>query len=91
MAFRNNGPSLELVSCELLTIWESLVYGITSVMSNKENGILSTPAVWLMVFLIPLAIPRFSAGTDPITELEFAGANSASPKPNSRRLINNVL
>ena len=69
MAFRNSGPSLELISCELFTIWESLVYGITSVISSKENGMLRTPAVWLMVLTIPLATPRFSGGTEPITEL----------------------
>ncbi len=42
MAFRNMGNSLELISCELLTIWESLSYGITSVISSKENGTLRT-------------------------------------------------
>ena len=58
MAFRNIGTSLELISWELLTIGESLVHGITNVMSSKENGTLSTPAVWLTVVLIPLVTPR---------------------------------
>ena len=88
MAFMNIGSSLELTSCELPTILESLAYGITNVISSKENGTLSTLAVWLMVILIPFAIPRFSAGTEPITELTLGGANSAVPKPNNTRLIN---
>ena len=61
---------------------------MTNVINNKENGTLITPAVWLMVILIPLAIPRFSAGTEPITELMLGEANSAIPQPNSSRLIN---
>src|SRR5271157_5293260 len=88
MAFRNIGISLELISWELLTIWESLSYGITSVMSSKENGTLRTPPVWLRVILIPFATPRFSAGTEPITELMLGEANKAIPQPNSKRLTN---
>ena len=88
MAFMNIGISLELTSCELPTILESRSYGITSVISNKENGTLRTPAVWLMVILIPFAIPRFSAGTEPIIELTLGEANNAIPKPNNSRLIN---
>ena len=87
MAFKNIGISLEFTSWELLTIWESLSYGITNVMSNRENGTLRTFAVWLRVILIPFATPRFSAGTEPITELTLGGANSAVPKPNSNKLI----
>ena len=37
---------------------------------------------------MPLATPRFSAGTEPITELVLGETNSALPKPNSTRLIN---
>src|SRR5271157_2475401 len=88
MAFRNIGSSLELISWELLTIWESLLYGITNVMSSKENGTLITFPVWTSVALIPLATPRFSAGTEPIIELTLGEANKALPKPNSSRLIN---
>ena len=57
-------------------------------MSSKENGTLRTLPVWLRVILIPLATPRFSAGTEPITELVLGEANSALPKPNNSRLIN---
>jgi hypothetical protein len=79
---------LALVSCELLAIWESLSYGITSVISSKENGTLSTFAVWLSVILMPLATPRFSGGTAPITELTLGEANKAVPNPNKNKLIN---
>ena len=64
---------------------------MTNVINNKENGTLITPAVWLMVILIPLAIPRFSAGTEPMIELMLGEANSAIPQPNSSRLINTAL
>ena len=37
---------------------------------------------------MPLATPRFSAGTEPITELVLGEMNRALPKPNSSRLIN---
>ncbi len=57
-------------------------------MRSRDNGILRTFPVWLRVILIPLATPRLSAGTEPITELEFGEANSALPKPNKTRLIN---
>jgi len=82
MAFRNIGTSLELISWELLTIRESLSYGITNVISSKENGTLRTFPVAVRVILIPLATPRFSAGTEPIIELELGETNSAIPKPN---------
>lgn len=61
---------------------------MTSDISSKEKGMLSTIPVWLSVILIPLATPRFSAGTELMTELEFGDANSDLPRPNSTRLIN---
>ena len=79
-----------LISWDPLTIWEILLYGITSVISNKENGMLRTPAVWVMVLTIPLDTPRFSGGTEPIIELVMAGANNASPIPNSSKLTKTV-
>jgi hypothetical protein len=82
---------LALLSCELPIICESLLYGITSVISNKENGTLSTPPVEFRVILIPLATPRFSAGTEPITELTLGEENSAIPRPNSSRLTNTAV
>jgi len=91
MACRKTGISLALLSCVLLTITESLLYGITSVISNKEKGTLSTPPVIFNVILMPLATPRLSAGTDPMIELVFGGINNALPKPNSIRLINTAL
>ena len=57
-ALKNIGTSLELISWELLTIWEILLYGIINVISNRENGTLMTPAVWLTVMLIPFAMAR---------------------------------
>jgi hypothetical protein len=88
MAFKNKGKSPELLSCELLTIRESLSYGITSVISSKEKGTLRTFPVWSRVILIPFATPRFSAGTEPMIELVLGGINKALPAPNSSRLIN---
>jgi hypothetical protein len=67
------------------------LYGITNVISSSEKGTLRTPAVWLMVFLIPLATPRFSAGTEPMIALVLAGANNAKPKPNKTKLVNTVV
>jgi 4Fe-4S dicluster domain len=55
---KNIGTSLELISWELLTIWEILLYGIINVISNRENGTPMTPAVWLTVMLIPFAMAR---------------------------------
>ena len=75
----------------LLTIKESLSYGITRVISSKEKGTLSTPPVILSVILMPLATPRFSAGTEPIIELVLGDMNSARPKPNKIRLNNTAL
>jgi len=86
IALRNIGTWLDPTSWELLTICESLLYGITNVINSNENGTLRTPEVWLIVFLIPLAIPRFSSGTEPITELVFGEANNAIPMPNKNRL-----
>ena len=36
-------------------------------------------------------MPRFSAGTEPITELVLGEANSAMPNPNSNILTNTML
>jgi hypothetical protein len=41
-----------------------------------------------VVILIPFATPRFSVGTEPITELTFGGENKAIPNPNRSRLTN---
>jgi hypothetical protein len=41
--------------------------------------------------LIPFATPRFSAGTEPITELMLGEANRARPNPNKNRLINTAV
>ena len=41
--------------------------------------------------LIPFAMPRFSAGTEPIMELVMGETNNAIPKPKSSRLINTTL
>ena len=87
MAFRNTGISLALASWELPTICESLLYGMTNVISSKENGTLRTPPVVLKVILMPLATPRFSDGTDPITEVILGGPNNELPNPNNTRLI----
>ena len=81
------GTSLEPTSCELLTITESLSYGITSDISSKDNGTLKTLAVWFNVSLIPFATPRFSGGTEPMIELTFGAANNAVPKPINNKLI----
>jgi hypothetical protein len=64
------------------------LYGITNVINNNENGTLSTPPVELRVILIPFATPRFSGGTEPITELILGGPYNAIPIPNKSRLIN---
>ena len=64
---------------------------MTNVINSKENGTLKTLAVELRVILIPLAIPRFSAGTEPITELVLGEAKSATPTPSRSRLINTAL
>ena len=88
IALRNMSLSAKLISCLLPTIWDNLSYGITSVISSNENGTLMTFPVWLIVILIPLAIPRFSAETDPITALEFGEKNKAMPKPKRTKLIN---
>ena len=91
MALRNMGISLALLSWVLPTICESLAYGMTNVISNNENGTLRTPPVVLNVIRIPLATPRFSAGTEPITELILGGPNIALPRPNKTRLIKTAL
>ena len=60
-------------------------------MSSRDNGTLRTLPVILRVILTPLATPRFSAGTELITELVLGEANSDLPKPNNIRLINTAL
>jgi hypothetical protein len=72
----------------LFTIWDSFAYGITNDISSKENGTLNTPPVELRAILIPFATPRFSGGTEPITELMFGGPYRAIPTPSKSRLIN---
>ena len=91
MAAMNCGSSVELISWVLPTIWESLAYGITSVINNKENGTLSTLPVWLRVMLMPLAMPLLSGGTEPMMELTLGEANSDIPMPNNIRLTSMAL
>lgn len=65
----------------LPTMLMSSLYGRSIVMTAKTRGILATMLVLIMVARTPEEIPRFEAGTEPMTELALGLRKSPMPKP----------
>lgn len=77
----------------LLTVWPPMTkfalptmlmsssYGKSIVITAKTSGILATMLVLIIVARTPEEIPRFEAGTEPITELALGLRKRPMPKP----------